>query len=137
MDVQVIMNDGRPEWAVIPYPQYEALLLAAAKGQDSASTVTAAPDSVSAPVPVSPERQPLFPHATTTGGGVFSVAKLLQLKSVQGKNGAGLAKDAGISPAYYLQIESGERTPSPAIIRGLAQALKVKADDLLDTAINS
>lgn len=119
MSVQVIMKDGRPEWAVIPYEQYEALLAAAGKPQAEPS----APDVPGAhSVPASPP---------APSSGQFSTVKLHSRVQASAKSEAELAKDAGISPAYLAQISAGERAPSPAIIRGLAQALGIKADDLL------
>ena len=111
MSVQVIMKDGLPEWAVIPYADYEALLQAAGKAK--------------APAP-EPSLQ-----VSPVGGGRFSLQKLAELKAAKGLSTEALARDAGISPAYCALIESGEREPSPATVRGFAQALKVPADQLL------
>lgn len=105
------MKDGLPEWAVIPYAEYEALLQAAGKGKRG-------------------EPEPSL-KASPIGGGVFSLQKLAELKAAKGLSTEALARDAGISPAYCAQIESGEREPSPATVRGFAQALKVPADQLL------
>lgn len=116
MSVQVIMKDGRPEWAVIPYAEYEALLARA--GQ--AAKTEASSDPADSAVPAA------------KAGHHFSIPRYAALKAEKGKATAAIAKDAGISPAYCAQIEQGEREPSPAIIRGLAQALSVKPDDLLD-----
>ena len=118
MSVQVIMKDGRPEWAVIPYEQYEELLKAA--GKQSLEVKSAAAEPVA-------ERVSASSHT-----GVFSVERLRTLQQSLNRSAQEMAKDAGISPAYFTQIIAGERSPSPAIIRGLAQALGVKADDVLD-----
>lgn len=150
MSVQVIMKDGRPEWAVIPYAQYEAMLAAAGQGKPE---VSSSPDTQTAlsnadqpsvvhtseadtkEPSVSPVNKLLASMGTTSttkmGGGEFSPHKLAQLVAAGSKDINHLARDAGISPAYFNQIIQGERAPSPAIVRGLAQALKVKPDDLL------
>ncbi|UTA46485.1 helix-turn-helix domain-containing protein [Simiduia sp. 21SJ11W-1] len=131
MSVQVIMKDGRPEWAVIPYEQYEALLAAAGEAPGSKG---AGPQNAAATAP-HPAIQGASAAAAASGakvgGGSFSGASLGALMASSTKNAAQLARDAGISPAYLNQIVSGERAPSPAIIRGLAQALGVKPDELL------
>lgn len=120
MSVQVIMKDGRPEWAVIPYEQYEALLSAAGQAAETVQST----EQKTSPADESPR--------TTTGSGVaFSVEKLNAMIQSTGKSAAALAKDAGISPAYLAQIVAGQRAPSPAIVRGLAQALGIKPDELL------
>lgn len=115
MSVQVIMKDGRPEWAVIPYAEYEALLARA--GAAVKEEAVASPDTA---------------VTAAKTGHVFSLARYNAIKTDKGKDTAAIAKDAGISPGYCAQIEQGERAPSPAIIRGLAQALSVKPDELLD-----
>lgn len=126
MAVQVIMKDGRPEWAVIPYAEYEALLAL----RDGSAT--AAPVTTPAAAANKPLEQLLGGHTGKAYSGKFSSAKFAALTQSRGLTNASLAKDAGISPAYCEQIARGEREPSAAIIRGLAQGLKVKADDLLD-----
>ncbi|BFM11933.1 helix-turn-helix transcriptional regulator [Simiduia litorea] len=134
MSVQVIMKDGRPEWAVIPYAQYEALLAAAGETPADTSVV---PGSSAKPA-IAQANSAAKPNAFFAGmksadasNAKFSPEKFSALKAAQGKSASAIAKDAGISPAYCEQIARGEREPSPAIIRGLAQALKIKADDLL------
>ncbi|WP_290263946.1 helix-turn-helix domain-containing protein [Simiduia curdlanivorans] len=132
MSVQVIMKDGRPEWAVIPYAQYEALLAAA--GQMPADTARAPTPTAVAPAPSAAAKTNSFfagMKSTDNSNAKFNAEKFSAVKAEQGKSTGSIAKDAGISPAYCEQIERGEREPSPAIIRGLAQALKIKADDLL------
>lgn len=117
MSVQVIMKDGRPEWAVIPYAEYEALLAKASR-----APVVSAVEADSAPVESVQKIQ----------APAFSRARLAALKQSVGKDTAAIAKDAGISPVYCRQIEQGEREPSEAIIRGLAQALSVSPEQLME-----
>jgi len=126
------MKDGRPEWAVIPYAQYEALLAAA--GQMPADAAQAPTPTTTAPAPSAAIKTSSFfagIKSSDASNTKFSAEKFSAIKTERGKSTASIAKDAGISPAYCEQIERGEREPSPAIIRGLAQALKIKADDLL------
>jgi len=100
MNVQVIMRDGAPEYAVLPWADYQALLNAMGRSQPSLSAAekTAA--------------QPKF-------------SELSKLREGQSISLDALAKSVGISPAYLALIESGERDPDAAIQRALARALGV------------
>lgn len=101
MSIQVIMRDGLPEYAVLPWSEYQALL--AKSGVTSSAT--AAPASATAPQP--------------------SFANLSSLRQAKGLSQAVLAQSVGISPAYLGLIESGERDPGEPIRRALARALEV------------
>ncbi|SDG89692.1 Helix-turn-helix [Pseudomonas flavescens] len=100
MNVQVIERDGEPEYAVLPWAEYLALLQAAGK------PVAAAP-----PPPVADAPQPL--------------AQLLQLRENKGLSRDELARAVGISPHYLSMIERGERQPDAAILRALAWVLGI------------
>jgi len=105
MDIQIISRDGEPEYAVLPWDQYQALLKAAGQQQPSpmpSPTVQAAPD------------QDLRPLADLRG---LREAKGLAIET--------LARTVGISPSYLGLIESGERQPDAAIRRSLAWELGV------------
>lgn len=96
MSVQIISRDGEPEYAVVPWDEYQALLRDANR--------SAAP-------PAAPER-PAF-------------AEVGARRQAQGVSIAELARTVGISPAYLEMIERGEREPDAAIRRALARALDV------------
>ncbi|WP_060509070.1 helix-turn-helix transcriptional regulator [Pseudomonas sp. NBRC 111124] len=105
MGIQVISRDGQPEYAVVPWEQYQALLKAA--GQAPAEVAEEAAHQ-SAPAPSLP---------------AFSeVAQLRQAKGIAPEQ---LARNVGVSPAYLAMIESGERQPDAAIRRALAWHLGV------------
>ena len=106
MDIQIISRDGEPEYAVLPWDQYQALLKAAGQQQPTlpspASTAQAAPGQ---------ELRPL--------------ADLRGLREAKGLAIETLARTVGISPSYLGLIESGERQPDAAIRRSLAWELGV------------
>ncbi len=106
MGVQVISRDGKPEYAVLPWEQYQALLAAA--GQPAAQPSVAA---VQAPVPASEALPPL--------------SRLAELRETKGLARDKLARTVGISPSYLAMIEAGEREPDAAIRRSLAWELGV------------
>lgn len=98
MSVQVIVRDGREEYAVVPWDEYQALL------KDAGRTAMSMPAVATAPV------APPF-------------SALSALREAQGLSRQALARAVGISPAYLGMIEGGERAPDTAIRRALARAL--------------
>lgn len=103
MTVQVIRRDGAPEYAVLPWAEYQALLQAA--GQQSAE-----PESVANARP--------------------SLRQLSELRMAKGISAEQLARNVGISPHYLAMIESAERQPDDAILRALAWHLGVDGWEL-------
>lgn len=106
MGVQVISRDGKPEYAVLPWDQYQALLAAA--GQPAAQQPVVAG---AAPAPAD-EALP-------------ALSSLAQLREAKGLAIDKLARTVGISPAYLAMIEAGQRDPDAAIRRSLAWELGV------------
>ena len=102
MSVQVIMRDGMPEYAVLPWDEYQALLT---NGR-----------GVSAAVPVEASTSCTLPKFT----------ELPVLRDAKGLSQEALARSVGISPAYLGLIERGERDPDNAIRRALARALEIE-----------
>lgn len=98
MNVQVITRDGAPEYAVLPWDEYQALLNAAG-------------------------RPAVAPVAAKAAGDLQLLSELAALREKQGLSQEALARSVGISPAYIELIESGERDPDAAIRRALARAL--------------
>lgn len=104
MDIQIISRDGEPEYAVLPWSEYQSLLSAA--GLQSPALA-----SSSHPSPVVAEAD-LPPLAHLSG-----------LREAKGLAIEALARTVGISPSYLGMIESGERQPDAAICRSLAWEL--------------
>ncbi|EKT4466845.1 helix-turn-helix transcriptional regulator [Pseudomonas putida] len=105
MGIQVISRDGQPEYAVVPWEQYQALLKAA--GQAPAEAPTNEP-AVAAEAPT-----------------LVALSELTRLRQVKGLAPEQLARNVGISPAYLAMIEAGERQPDAAILRSLAWHLGI------------
>ncbi|MDP2746589.1 helix-turn-helix transcriptional regulator [Pseudomonas sp.] len=99
MNVQVIERDGQPEYAVLPWAQYQALLQAAGR----------APEVVAVAVDACKP----------------ALSQLATLREAKGMSAEQLARNVGISPHYLGMIESGERQPDAAIQRALAWHLGV------------
>lgn len=109
MDLQVISRDGEPEYAVLPWAQYQALLQAAGLTDERAAQ-SAGPAQVSNTA-IEPERPGLD--------------QLTALRTAKGLEVSQLARTVGISPSYLELIEKGTRDPDAAIKRSLAWELGV------------
>ena len=97
MNVQIIARDGKPEYAVLPWDEYQQLLTAAGRNKPAAS-----------------QEQPLV-----------SLRELKALREQAALSLEEVAREAGISPHYLEMIESGEREVSDVLKRTLARALNV------------
>lgn len=117
MGIQVISRDGQPEYAVVPWAEYQALLAGAGQAEDSVPAAAA-----SAPA-MSTSALPSSPTDTATCAPTF--AQLGEVRTAKGLEAAVLARAVGISPTYLAMIESGEREPDAAIKRSLAWELGV------------
>lgn len=105
MGIQVISRDGQPEYAVVPWEQYQALLKAAGQAPAVAEADEPAVSSEALALP--------------------SFSEVAQLRQAKGIAPEQLARNVGVSPAYLAMIESGERQPDAAIRRALAWHLGV------------
>jgi DNA-binding XRE family transcriptional regulator len=106
MDIQIIARDGEPEYAVLPWAHYQALLKAA--GITDSSPLAATVSQAAAPANDLP-----------------GLDQLRSLREGKGIAIEALARKVGISPSYLALIESGERQPDAAIRRSLAWELTV------------
>jgi DNA-binding XRE family transcriptional regulator len=109
MDLQVISRDGEPEYAVLPWAQYQSLLRAA--GLSSAQSAAGAELSAAS--------------ASTAEEELPGLDQLGPLRQAKGLEVAQLARTVGISPSYLELIENGTRIPDAAIRRSLAWELGV------------
>lgn len=100
MSVQVIMRDGIPDYAVLPWDEYQALLKACGQGP-----VATAGQEAAAVLP--------------------RFSELRAIRETRGMAQDAVARAVGISPSYLDLIESGERDPGEAIRRSLARAMEI------------
>jgi|SRR5699024_2967079 len=100
MDVQVISRDGQPEYAVLPWGQYQQLLKEAGRNEQVNQKVA-------------------------QQAALGSLRELKAIREQAGLTVEDVARDAGISPHYLQMIESGEREASDVLKRALARALQV------------
>lgn len=106
MTVQVILREGEPEYAVLPWAEYQALKRAAGQQEEK--------------LPTAPASEPSTETVMKP-----SLKALRALREGRQLLAEELARSVGISPAYLAMIETGERHPDRAIRRSLAMAVGV------------
>lgn len=106
MDIQIITREGEPEYAVVPWAQYQALLNAAG-------------------IKEQPPKEAAKVQAQASDQDLPGLDQLRSLREGKGIAIEALARTVGISPSYLAMIESGERLPDAAIRRSLAWELTV------------
>ena len=123
MNVQVIERDGKPEYAVVPYEEWQRLLELAEEAEDIR-------DAEQAMRELENGEDELIPGEM--------VSRLLDgeppvrvWREHRGLTQAQLAERAGVTQGAVAQIESGKRRGSVDLLRKLAAALEVDVDDLI------
>ena len=120
--VQIVERDGRPEWAVIPYADYERLLALAEDAGDlraydqAMHAITAGEETVPGEV---------------VRRLVAGENRLRVWREHRGLTQVDLAQRAGVGQPYVAMLEAGDRKGSVARLRALARALDLDVDDLL------
>jgi DNA-binding XRE family transcriptional regulator len=147
-EVTIVYERDRPVAVTMPYAAYERLRgvdpfaerpvsrdpvdLAVARAGDEANAAEAARRRRIA------QRERRKVEETMPAAVVRALASgvtpLKAWREGSGLTQAALARRAGLSRAYLAQIETGAREPSLAVLRRLAAALELLADDLLPAA---
>ena len=122
MSVQLILKEGQPEYAVLPYDVYlrlveDAEMLADVRDYDAAMERIAAGEEL---VPAE------VVYALLDGGNPIRI-----WREHRGMSQSELATRAGISASYLSQLESGKRDGTMDVLQGIAGALGVVLDDLV------
>ena len=122
MSVQLILKEGQPEYAVIPYETYmrlveDAEMLTDIRDYDTAwQSVAKGEELVPAEVV----------YALLDGGNPIRV-----WREHRGLSQAELATRAGISASYLSQLESGKRAGTTEVLVTLATVLNLTLNDLV------
>lgn len=123
-NIQLIERDGKPEWAVLPYEEYLALLEQAEELEDIR-------DYDAAKAALKRGEDELIPgevvHAILDGENPIKV-----WREYRGLTQQQLADKAGISKPYLSQIETGKRKGATDILSAIAKALDVSLDDVVE-----
>ena len=121
--VQLILKEGQPEYAVLPYDLYTQLVEDAELLQDIRDI-----DEIKARI-ASGEEELIpahVPYAIMDGENPVKV-----WREYRGLTQQQLAKEAGISAAYLSQIETGKREGKTAVLQAIARALNLDLDDVV------
>jgi len=123
MKPQIIERNGRPEWAVLPFADYEKMVEALEDGVDTktldeAVRALAAGEEESIPAEVT--------HRILDGESPLRV-----WREHRGLTLHDLALRCEVTDAAISQIENHKRQPSVDLLKRLATALTVEVDDLL------
>jgi len=123
MSIQVIEQNGKPEWAVVPYETYLQLV-------EQAETLQDIRDYDSAKAALEREEEELIPsevvYALLDGQNPIKV-----WREYRGLTQQQLGEAAGISVPYLSQLESGKRKGSTRVLTAIAKSLKLSLDDIV------
>ncbi|MCA9930999.1 MAG: helix-turn-helix domain-containing protein [Anaerolineales bacterium] len=120
--VQLILKEGQPEYAILPYDMYlqlveDAEMLQDIKDYDEAIQAIEAGEE-------------LVPGEIVFA--IFDGENPIKVwREYREMTQAQLAKKAGISAAFLSQIESGKRTGSTDVLKAIAAALDLTLDDIV------
>ncbi len=119
IEVQIIKRDGQPEYAVLPFAEFERLRILAEDMEDIRAFDTAMADDAET-----------VPHEVVLRL-VAGESPLRVWREYRGLTQASLAEQAKLDKTYLSQIETGRKRGSVEVLRRLADALSVDMDDLV------
>ena len=122
MNVQIIEKNGKPEWAVIPYSEYQKLQ----EAQEDAEDIKDIEEGLRAVQ----QGELTIPGEVTFAilEGVNPIRAWREYRKVKMQD---LAQRVGISAAYLSQIENNKRNPTVDTLRLLAKELGIDIDMLI------
>ena len=123
-DVQLIVKDGEPQYAVIPINAYRRMAAALEDAEDAAAIDRAWTDDAAG------ETVPGDVVKGILDGG----SPLRAWRKYRGLTLASLARTVGVSSGYLSQIENGHKSGTLDLFRRLAGALNVSIDQLVEPA---
>jgi DNA-binding XRE family transcriptional regulator len=123
MNVQIIEKNGKPEWAVIPFSEYQKLQEALEDAED----IKDIEESFKA---IKEGKAMTVPGEVTFAilDGINPVRAWREHKQIKMSE---LAKKVGISSAYLSQIENGKRNPTIDTLKAIAKELSIDIELLI------
>jgi DNA-binding XRE family transcriptional regulator len=122
-DIQLILKEGQPEYAVLPYDLYLQLVEDAEMYQDIR-------DYDEALARIASGEEELIPSAVTYA--LLDGENPVKVwREYRGMTQQALAESAGISTSYLSQIETGKREGKTAVLQAIAHALNLTLDDIV------
>jgi DNA-binding XRE family transcriptional regulator len=123
MSVQILENNGKPEWAILPYAEYLALVEDAEDKEDIRDY-----DELTAGIETGTVE--LFPDSVVAE--MISGKNPIKLwREYRELTQQQLAEKAGISIPFLSQLESGKRNSSTKVLVALSSALSVDIELLI------
>lgn len=123
MNVQIIEKNGKPEWAVIPFSDYEKLQEALADAQDIKDieeNLTAIQEGNEIAVP-----------GEITFAILDGISPIRAWREHRQIKMNALAKRIGISASYLSQIENRKRNPTVDTLKAIAKELNIEIEMLI------
>ncbi|WP_298220528.1 helix-turn-helix transcriptional regulator [Halothiobacillus sp.] len=123
MNVQVIERNGSPEWAVLPYAEYERLISLLESMQDVAEVTR---------VHAALERgeEEAIPDEVVERL-LAGESPLRVWREYRGLSQIALAESAQVTQGMVTMIETGKRKGQAMTLKRLAEVLRIDVDDLL------
>lgn len=123
MNIQIIEKNGKPEWAVIPYSEYQKL-------QETFENAQDIKDIEENLIAIQEGRESTVPGDVTFAvlDGTSPIRAWREYKQIKMNE---LAKKVGISSAYLSQIENGKRNPTIDTLKAIARELDIDVDMLI------
>ncbi len=121
MSAQIIEKDGKPEYAVLPFSEYQNLLAIVEEKADEAAVLDFRA-STKETYPAS------IVNALITGESPIKV-----FRNHRSMTQRSLANEIGKSKGYIAKLEAGGRAGSVEVLSKIAQVLGVDLDDLVDS----
>ena len=123
MSVQIIEKNGKPEWAIIPFKEYQKLQEALEDAEDIRDIERSLKD-------IQEGKETTIPGEITFAilEGTSPIRAWREYKNIKMNE---LSKKAGISPAYLSQIENDKRNPTIDTLKAIARELDIDIDMLI------
>ena len=123
MNVQIIEKNGKPEWAVIPFSEYEKIQEALEDAED----IKDIEENLKA---TQEGKEITVPGEVTFAilDGISPIRAWREHKQIKMNE---LAKRVGISSAYLSQIENGKRNPTIDTLKAIAKELNIDIEMLI------
>jgi len=123
MNVQIIEKNGHPEWAIIPYKEFEVIREAIEDAED----IRDIEKNLKA---IHKNKEIVIPGEITFAilDGENPIRAWREYKKIKLNE---LAQKIGISASYLSQIENGKRNPTIDTLKLIATALRVDTELLI------
>ena len=129
MSAQIIEKNGQPEWAVVPYEEYQRLVAEAEMLQDVR-------DYDEVKLALANGEEELIPgevtYALLDGENPIRV-----WRQYRGFTQQQVADKARISKPYLSQLESGQRKGTTEVLAAIARALNVSLNDVVMSEVDA